>query len=135
MSNIGLIGIKLGMSREFFSMGLSVPVTVIKIEKGRVIDLITKDQRGYDAIKVGFAKIKPSQLTKSMKGFYSKKKEEPKKEEAKTPLAIFDDPTKSSKKKVALEPEKSDAPAIFEDPTKTKKKKVTKKKKQAKSIF
>ncbi len=79
MSNIGLIGIKLGMSREFFSTGLSVPVTVIKIEKGRVIDLITKDQRGYDAIKVGFAKIKPSQLTKSMKGFYSKKTTEPKK--------------------------------------------------------
>ena len=79
MSNIGLIGIKLGMSREFFPMGLSVPVTVIKIEKGRVIDLITKDKRGYDAIKVGFAKIKPSQLTKSMKGFYSKKKAEPKK--------------------------------------------------------
>ena len=31
---IGLIGKKIGMSREFFSIGLSVPVTVIKIEKG-----------------------------------------------------------------------------------------------------
>jgi len=67
------------MSREFFPIGISVPVTVIKIEKGRVIDLITKDKRGYDAIKVGFGKIKTSKLTKSMKGFYSKKSTEPKK--------------------------------------------------------
>ena len=79
MSNIGLIGKKIGMSREFFPIGISVPVTVIKIEKGRVIDLITKDKRGYDAIKVGFGKIKTSKLTKSMKGFYSKKSTEPKK--------------------------------------------------------
>jgi len=79
MTNIGLIGTKIGMSREFFPIGISVPVTVIKIEKGRVIDLITKDKRGYDAVKVGFGKIKPSKLTKSMKGFYSKKSTEPKK--------------------------------------------------------
>ena len=79
MSNIGLIGKKIGMSREFFPIGISVPVTVIKIEKGRVIDIITKDKRGYDAIQVGFGKIKPSKLTKSMKGFYSKKSTEPKK--------------------------------------------------------
>ena len=79
MSNIGLIGKKIGMSREFFPIGISVPVTVIKIEKGRVLDLITKDKRGYDAIQVGFGKIKPSKLTKSMKGFYSKKSTEPKK--------------------------------------------------------
>ena len=58
MTNIGLIGTKIGMSREFFPIGISVPVTVIKIEKGRVIDLITKDKRGYNAIKVGFGKIK-----------------------------------------------------------------------------
>ena len=79
MKNIGLIGTKIGMSREFFPIGISVPVTVIKIEKGRVIDLIAKDKRGYDAIKVGFGKIKASKLTKSMKGFYSKKSTEPKK--------------------------------------------------------
>ena len=45
MDNVGLIGKKIGMSREFFSSGTSVPVTIIKIEKGRVIDLITKDKK------------------------------------------------------------------------------------------
>ena len=33
---IGLIGTKLGMTREFMESGQSVPVTVIRIEKARV---------------------------------------------------------------------------------------------------
>jgi len=76
---IGLIGKKIGMTREFFETGLSVPVTVIHVEKGRIIDVITKDKRGYDAIKVGFGKIKSSKLTNQMKGFFAKKSTEPKK--------------------------------------------------------
>ena len=67
------------MTREFMKSGQSVPVTVIKIEKGRVLDVITKDKRGYDAVKVGFCKIKNSKITKQMKGYFSKKKTEPKK--------------------------------------------------------
>ena len=77
--SIGLIGTKLGMSREFLKTGQSVPVTIIKVEKGRVIDVITKEKRGYDAVKVGFYKIKNSKLTKQMKGFFAKKTTEPKK--------------------------------------------------------
>ena len=52
--SIGLIGTKIGMTREFMDTGQSVPVTVIRIEKGRVLDVISKDKRGYNAIKVGF---------------------------------------------------------------------------------
>ena len=77
--NIGLIGKKIGMPREFFDSGLSVPVTVLFIEKGRIIDVITKEKRGYNAIQVGFGKIKSSKLTKQMKGFFAKKSTEPKK--------------------------------------------------------
>ena len=76
---IGLIGTKIGMTREFMDTGQSVPVTVIKIEKGRVLDIITKEKRGYDAVKVGFFKIKNSKLTKQMKGYFAKKNTEPKK--------------------------------------------------------
>ena len=50
--SIGLIGTKLGMTREFIQSGQSVPVTVIKIETGRVIDIIDKDKRGYSAVKI-----------------------------------------------------------------------------------
>ena len=38
MSEIGLIGKKIGMTREFYKTGQSVPVTVIKTEKGRLSD-------------------------------------------------------------------------------------------------
>ena len=71
--SIGLIGKKIGMTREFMDTGQSVPVTVIKVEKGRVIDIINKDKRGYSAIKLGFFKIKNSKLTKQMKGYFAKK--------------------------------------------------------------
>ena len=76
---LGLLGTKLGMTREFIKSGQSVPVTVIKIEKGRVLDVITKETRGYSALKVGFFKVKNSKLTKQMKGYFTKKKTEPKK--------------------------------------------------------
>ena len=77
--SIGLIGKKIGMTRKFFDSGISVPVTVLSIERGRIIDIITKEKRGYDAIKVGFGKVKNSKLTKQMKGFFAKKSTEPKK--------------------------------------------------------
>jgi len=77
--SIGLIGKKLGMTREFVEPGISIPVTVLFIEKGRILDVITKEKRGYDAIKVGFGKIKNSKLTKQMKGYFAKKSTEPKK--------------------------------------------------------
>ena len=46
MNTLGLIGKKLGMTREFFESGISIPVTVIKVEKGRIIDLIEQNKRG-----------------------------------------------------------------------------------------
>ena len=77
--SIGLLGIKIGMTREFLETGQSVPVTVIKVEKGRVLDIISKDKRGYKAVKLGFFRLKNSKLTKQMKGYFSKKNTEPKK--------------------------------------------------------
>ena len=76
---IGLVGSKIGMTREFIKSGQSVPVTVIRIEKGRVLDVFSKEKRGYSAVKIGFGKIKTSKLTKQMKGYFTKKNTEPKK--------------------------------------------------------
>ena len=67
------------MTREFMDSGQSVPVTVIKVEKGRVLDIISKEKRGYNAVKLGFFKLKNSKLTKQMKGYFAKKNTEPKK--------------------------------------------------------
>ena len=79
MDNLALVGKKIGMSREFFKTGQSVPVTVLKMETGRVINVINKEKRGYNAVQIGFGKIKNSKLTKAMKGYFAKKNTEPKK--------------------------------------------------------
>ena len=78
MNEIALIGKKIGMTREFLKSGQSVPVTVVKMEKGRVIQIINTDKRGYKAIQIGFGNIKASKLSKSQKGYFAKKNTEPK---------------------------------------------------------
>ena len=77
--SLGLIGKKIGMTREFFDSGVSIPVTVLRIEKGRVIDIYTKEKNGYSAVKLGFINLKSSKLSNQMKGFFAKKNTEPKK--------------------------------------------------------
>ena len=79
MTDIALIGKKIGMTREFYKTGQAVPVTVIKMEKGRVIELINEEKRGYKAVQIGIGKIKSSKLSKAMKGYFAKKNTEPKK--------------------------------------------------------
>ena len=79
MSEIALIGKKIGMTREFYKSGQLIPVTVLKMEKARVIQVINEDKRGYKAVQLGYGKIKNSKLTKAMKGFFAKKNTEAKK--------------------------------------------------------
>ena len=78
MTEIALIGKKIGMTREFYKTGQLVPVTVLKVEKARVIQVIDEEKRGYKAVQLGYGKIKNSKLTKAMKGFYAKKNTEAK---------------------------------------------------------
>ena len=79
MSEIALIGKKIGMTREFYKSGRLVPVTVLKMEKARVIQIIEQEKRGYKAVQLGYGKIKSSKLSKAMKGYFSKKNTEAKK--------------------------------------------------------
>ena len=79
MNEIALIGKKIGMTREFYKTGQLVPVTVLKMEKARVIQIINQETRGYNAVQLGYGKIKNSKLTKAMKGYFAKKNTEAKK--------------------------------------------------------
>ena len=79
MNKIALIGKKIGMTREFYKTGQLVPVTVLKMEKARVIQVIDKEKRGYTAVQLGYGKIKSSKLSKAMKGYFTKKNTEAKK--------------------------------------------------------
>ncbi len=66
MSEIALVGKKIGMTREFYKTGQSVPVTVLKMETGRVIQVIEQDKRGYKAIK--FVDVKSKTIGKGFAG-------------------------------------------------------------------
>ena len=50
MSEIALLGKKIGMTREFYKSGQLVPVTVLKVEKARVIQVIEEEKRGYNCL-------------------------------------------------------------------------------------
>ena len=79
MTEIALFGKKIGMTREFYKSGQAIPVTVLKMEKARVIQVIDLEKRGYKAVQLGYGKIKNSKLNKSMKGYFTKKNTEAKK--------------------------------------------------------
>ena len=64
MTEIALIGKKIGMTREFYKTGQLVPVTVLKVEKARVIQVIEEDKRGYKAVQLGYEKLKILNLLK-----------------------------------------------------------------------
>ena len=91
MSEIALIGKKIGMTREFYKSGQLVPVTVLKMEKARVIQIIDEEKRGYKAVQLGYGKIKNSKLTKAMKGFFAKKNTEAKKKLKEFRVSKIDD--------------------------------------------
>ena len=91
MSEIALIGKKIGMTREFYKSGQLFPVTVLKMEKARVIQVIEKNKRGYNAVQLGYGKIKNSKLTKAMKGFFAKKNTEAKKKLKEFRVSTVDD--------------------------------------------
>ena len=59
MSEIGLIGTKIGMTQESFTKLVNqYHVTVLKVEKGRVLEIIEKEKRGYKAVQIGLEKLK-----------------------------------------------------------------------------
>ena len=64
MSEIALIGKKIGMTREFYKSGQLVPVTVLKMEKARVIQVIDEEKRAIKQSSLGMEKLKIQNLQK-----------------------------------------------------------------------
>jgi large subunit ribosomal protein L3 len=68
----GLIGKKLGMTQIFSDEGVSVPVTVIEVEPSVVIQKKTAKTDGYDALQLGYGRIKQQKVTKALQGHFKK---------------------------------------------------------------
>ena len=67
---IGIIGKKLGMTQIFSENGEAVPVTIIEAEPSVVIQKKTREKDGYDAIQLGFGRVKQKNVTKPLQGHF-----------------------------------------------------------------
>lgn len=68
----GIIGKKIGMTRFFDEAGLVVPVSVIEVSPGKVLEVKNKEKHGYEAVKVGFEPVKLERLSKPLQGIFKK---------------------------------------------------------------
>ena len=71
MSN-GIIGKKLGMTRVFSQDGEAVGVTAVEVEPSVVVQVKTREKDGYDAIQIGYGRVKQKNVTKPRQGHFSK---------------------------------------------------------------
>lgn len=74
---IGLVGYKCGMTRIFTKDGISLPVTVIKIDRNIVTQIKTADNDGYNAIQVTSGSQKRSRINKPESGHFARFQVEP----------------------------------------------------------
>ncbi len=68
----GLIGKKLGMTQIFSDEGVSVPVTVIEVEPSVIIQKKTLKTDGYEALQLGYGRIKQKNVTKPLQGHFKR---------------------------------------------------------------
>ncbi|MGD0886529.1 MAG: 50S ribosomal protein L3 [Thermodesulfovibrionales bacterium] len=68
---IGILGKKLGMTQIFLEDGRAIPVTVIEAGPCCVVQVKTRENDGYESVKVGFSEIrKTKKVTKAMSGAF-----------------------------------------------------------------
>lgn len=72
MMSKGIIGKKLGMTQVFAEDGAAVGVTAVEVDPSVVIQVKTKEKDGYEAIQVGYGRVKQKNVTKPLQGHFSK---------------------------------------------------------------
>jgi len=68
----GIIGKKLGMTQVFAEDGAAIGVTAVEVEPSVVVQVKSKDKDGYDAIQIGYGRVKQKNVTKPMQGHFNK---------------------------------------------------------------
>lgn len=67
-----IIGKKIGMTQIFDQNGKVIPVTVVEAGPCVVLQKLTTEKNGYDAIQVGFGEVREKLLNKPAKGQFVK---------------------------------------------------------------
>ncbi len=70
--NKGIIGKKLGMTQVFAEDGAAIGVTAIEVEPSIVVQVKTREKDGYDAIQIGYGRVKQKNVTKPLQGHFNK---------------------------------------------------------------
>ncbi len=73
----GLLGRKIGMSSIFGEDGQMIPVTAIQAGPCKIVAIKTKEKDGYEALQIGFGKIKEKNVNKPLLGHFKKNNVEP----------------------------------------------------------
>lgn len=68
----GIIGKKIGMTQVFAADGSAVGVTAIEVEPSVVLQVKTKEKDGYDAVQLGYGRVKQKNITKPLQGHFKK---------------------------------------------------------------
>jgi len=68
----GLIAEKIGMSRIYNEKGVFIPVTILQVKDCKIVGHKTTQKDGYNALQVGFGKIKVKNAKKPLLGFFKK---------------------------------------------------------------
>lgn len=69
----GIVGRKIGMTRIFDKNGFVIPVTVVSVLPGLVMDIKRKERDGYFAVRVAFEPVKLEKLTKPLRKEFEKR--------------------------------------------------------------
>jgi len=67
-----IIGRKIGMMQVFAEDGAAVPVMFVEVEPSVVIQKKTADKDGYDAVQLGYGRVKQNKVTKPLQGHFDK---------------------------------------------------------------
>ena len=73
----GVIARKIGMTQIFNKENYVVPVTLVKLEENYVVDIKKEEKHGYNAMVLGYNKVKDQKITKPLRIKLSKSKLEP----------------------------------------------------------
>lgn len=72
-AGVGVMGTKLGMMTYFEPNGKVVPVTVVGFKEGNIVTQVkTEATDGYDAVQVGYRRVRDRKLTKPELGHLQK---------------------------------------------------------------
>ncbi|WDI79135.1 50S ribosomal protein L3 [Candidatus Purcelliella pentastirinorum] len=69
---LGLICKKIGITRIFTMNNLFIPVSILKIENNRIVQIKNIHIDGYDAVQVSYGKKKNNRILRSEIGHYAK---------------------------------------------------------------